>query len=198
MACTGGMATTVRRRVARRAAVQRPPPRRVCACQAPPAPVSPARPRGAGGSNAGCARLLRTIEWVGGGGWSASGWRTRRARTASSSRVHQWNGTSHTHTGGGGRKARSRQPSSRVGWGSPTDAVVVGEARVGGLCCARLGASVQTAVVGGGVNPQPPDRPPHLLFLSLKPVEPLPPPPAAHRPRPAGPWTVPGGGASPT
>lgn len=198
MACTGGMATTVRRRVARRAAVQRPPPRRVCACQAPPAPVSPARPRGAGGSNAGCARLLRTIEWVGGGGLVRQ-WVAHKASAHGiffQSAPVEWHLT-HTH-GGGGRKARSRQPSSRVGWGSPTDAVVVGEARVGGLCCARLGASVQTAVVGGGVNPQPPDRPPHLLFLSLKPVEPLPPPPAAHRPRPAGPWTVPGGGASPT
>lgn len=149
----------------------------VCACQAPPAPVSPARPRGAGGSNAGCARLLRTIEWVGGGGWSASGWRTRRARTASSSRVHQWKGTSHTHTGGGGGRRASALPPTLVAgrMGLSHGCRCVGEGRVGGLCCARLGASVQTAVVGGGVNPQPPDRPPHLLFLSLKPVEPLPP-----------------------
>ncbi|KAK1868943.1 hypothetical protein I4F81_011425 [Pyropia yezoensis] len=100
------MATTVRRRVARRAAVQRPPPRRVCACQAPPAPVSPARPRGAGGSNAGCARLLRTIEWVGGGGLVRQG----VAHKASAHGIFfqsapvEWHLT-HTHGGGGAEGA---------------------------------------------------------------------------------------------
>lgn len=175
MACTGGMATTVRRRVARRAAVQRPPPRRVCAPvrhhRPPSLPRAPAAPAGqTRGARAFCARLNG---WGGGVGPPVGGGQGERARRLLPECTSGKAPHTHTRAGGAGGALPPTLVAGRMGLSHGCRCV--GEGRVGGLCCARLGASVQTAVVGGGVNPQPPDRPPHLLFLSLKPVEPLPP-----------------------